>query len=240
MDGSCPKAGVTERFAAEGTSQSAPLAYLGCAPGAKIVPNNYCENPLTLSEVGSRDREWVTAESSTPGCSDCNIFLLAGLKEGDMNDPYFDHEDFATALDKLSGSAAPGPDGVPAMMLKRGKRTICRILSQIFKTSFDSGQVPDILKSSYIIPIHKGESKAEPSNYRNVSLTSHLIKTFERVLVKPLVRYLETNGWMDAKQHGGRAGRSTLSQLILHHDQILQAMEEGLNIDAIYLDFSKA
>ena len=76
--------------------------------------------------------------------------------------------------------------------------------------------------------------------YRNVSLTSHLIKTFERVLVKPLVRYLESNGWMDAKQHGGRAGRSTLSQLILHHDQILQAMEEGSNIDAIYLDFAKA
>ena len=45
---------------------------------------------------------------------------------------------------------------------------------------------------------------------------------------------------MDAKQHGGRAGRSTLSQLILHHDQILQAMEEGSNIDAVYLDFAKA
>ena len=225
----------------EGTLQCAPLAYLGCAPGAKIVPNNYHDKTLTLSEDGSGDRDCLRAGSSTPpGCSDCNILLLAGVKEGDMDDPYFDHEDFAIALDKLLGNAAPGPDGVPAMMLKRGKRSICRILCQIFKTSFDSGRLPDLLKSSYIIPIHKGESKAEPSNYRNVSLTSHLIKTFERVLVKPLVRYLESNGWMDAKQHGGRAGRSTLSQLILHHDQILQAMEEGSNIDAIYLDFAKA
>ena len=32
----------------------------------------------------------------------------------------------------------------------------------------------------------------------------------------------------------------TLSQLILHHDQILKAMEEGANVDAIYLDFAKA
>ena len=120
-----------------------------------------------------------------------------------MNDPYFDHEDFAIALDKLSGSAAPGPDGVPAMMLKRGKRTICRILSQIFKTSFDSGQLPEILKASYIIPIHKGESKAEPSNYRNVSLTSHLIKTFERVLVKPKIFGVE---WLDGCKTARKEG----------------------------------
>ena len=221
--------------AAEGTLQCAPLANLGCAPGAKIVPLNDHDKPLTLSEVGSRDRECLRA-----GCSDCNIIQLAGVEEGDMDDPFFNHDDFAIALDKLSGSAAPGPDGVPAIMLKKGKRTISRILCEIFNTSFDSGQLPDLLKSSYIIPIHKGESKAEPSNYRNVSLTSHLIKTFERVLVKPLVNYLESKGLMDSNQHGGRAGRSTLSQLILHHDQILAAMEEGSNVDAVYLDFAKA
>ena len=225
-----PVAGATED-----TLQCAPLAKLGCAPGGKIVPHNNHDKALTLFEDGSRDREFLMA-----GCSDCNLIQLAGVEEGDINDPYFDHEDFAIALDKLSGSAAPGPDGVPASMLKRGKRTISRILCEIFKTSFDSGKLPEIMKSSYIIPIHKGESKAEPSNYRNVSLTSHLIKTFERVLVKPLVRHLESKGWMDTQQHGGRAGRSTLSQLILHHDQILQAMEEGSNVDAVYLDFAKA
>ena len=63
---------------------------------------------------------------------------------------------------------------------------------------------------------------------------------FERVLAKPLVRHLEENLKMDPRQHGGRSGRSTLSQLILHHDQILKAMEEGANVDAIYLDFAKA
>ena len=125
-------------------------------------------------------------------------------------------------------------------MLKEGKRQISRILSEIFKTSFDTGALPALLKSSLIIPVHKGESKAEPCNYRNISLTSHLTKMFERVLAKPLVRHLEENLKMDPRQHGGRSGRSTLSQLILHHDQILKAMEEGANVDAIYLDFAKA
>ena len=214
----------------EGTLPCAPQANLGCASGADIVPKNHFEQILTSSKVGR----------GSPGCSDCEIFHLAGVEDGDLNDPYFNHLDFQDALDKLSRSAAPGPDGVPAVMLKEGKRQISRILSEIFKTSFDTGALPTLLKSSLIIPVHKGESKAEPCNYRNISLTSHLIKSFERVLVKPLVRHLEENLKMDPRQHGGRPGRSTLSQLILHHDQILKAMEEGANVDAIYLDFAKA
>ena len=45
---------------------------------------------------------------------------------------------------------------------------------------------------------------------------------------------------MDQKQHGSRSGRSTLSQLLQHQDEIINALENGDNIDSIYLDFSKA
>ena len=45
---------------------------------------------------------------------------------------------------------------------------------------------------------------------------------------------------MDDSQHGSRAGRSTLSQLLEHQDEILKELEEGNNVDAVYLDFSKA
>ena len=45
---------------------------------------------------------------------------------------------------------------------------------------------------------------------------------------------------MDQKQHGSRSGRSTLSQLLQHQDEIINALENGDNIDSIYLDFCKA
>ena len=35
-------------------------------------------------------------------------------------------------------------------------------------------------------------------------------------------------------------GRSTLSQLLEHHDEIIRMLENGGNVDSIYLDFSKA
>ena len=55
-----------------------------------------------------------------------------------------------------------------------------------------------------------------------------------------MVNFLEYTKQMDPKQHGSRSRRSTLSQLLPHHDEILIAPENGENINAIYLDFLKA
>ena len=44
----------------------------------------------------------------------------------------------------------------------------------------------------------------------------------------------------NCSQHGFRGRRSCLSQLLAHFDKILGCLEEGKNVDTIYLDFSKA
>ena len=143
-------------------------------------------------------------------------------------------------IDMLSARAAPGPDGIPAEMLKGAKSSFASMLSNILRNSLDTGEIPSILKMAYVTPIHKGDSRSEPANFRPVSLTSHIIKTLERVIRKTLVSHLERNGLMDENQHGSRAKRSTLSQLLKHHDEVLKALEEGENVDSVYTDFAKA
>ena len=44
---------------------------------------------------------------------------------------------------------------------------------------------------------------------------------------------------MNQKQHGFRSGRSSLSQLLEHHNKILEELEKANNIDVINLDFAK-
>ena len=44
---------------------------------------------------------------------------------------------------------------------------------------------------------------------------------------------------MNPNQHGFRARRSCLSQLLEHYDKILSILENGENADCIYLDFAK-
>ena len=91
-----------------------------------------------------------------------------------------------------------------------------------------------------IFPIHKGNSTAEAANYRPIFLTSHPVKIVEKVLRKKIVSFLERNDLFNSSQHGFRTGRSCLSQLLAHYDKILSLLDQGHNVDVIYLDFAKA
>ena len=57
---------------------------------------------------------------------------------------------------------------------------------------------------------------------------------------KALVTHREKNGLLPDGQHGFRALRSTLTQLLTYWDTILEDMESGKGVDVVYTDFSKA
>ena len=66
------------------------------------------------------------------------------------------------------------------------------------------------------------------------------MKIFERIIRKKLVKHLEENNLLCNCQHGFRRGRSCLTQLLIHIDQIHRNLLEGHDTDVIYLDFEKA
>ena len=51
---------------------------------------------------------------------------------------------------------------------------------------------------------------------------------------------MNENGLFNSSQHRFRAGRSCLSQLLDNFYSILEKLENGANVDVIYLDFVKA
>ena len=110
----------------------------------------------------------------------------------------------------------------------------------IWSKSLASGEVSSFYKFSNVSPLHKKESKALASNYRPISLTSHIIKVFERVVRKKLASYLEMNNLICNKQHGFRSGQSCLSQLLHHFDDVLESLTNNADFDSIYLDYAKA
>ena len=141
-------------------------------------------------------------------------------------------------IDKLSTNASAGPDGVPAILLKEAKENLCFPLASLWQKSIDTGEIPDLFKKAHVTPILKaGAPRSNKASYRPVSLTSHIVKTFERVLKSRLQNHLEFTLALNSNQHGFRAKRSCLSQLLAHYEEILKGMEEGANVDSIYLDF---
>ena len=88
-------------------------------------------------------------------------------------------------------------------------------------------------------PNKKGD-RTDPANYRPVSLTFHVIKVFERVVRKNLVQHLEMNLLISRNQHGFRKKRSCMTQLLSHIEEIYTSLNNGDEVDVIYLDFAKA
>lgn len=149
-------------------------------------------------------------------------------------------KDVMDAIKQISSNAAAGPDHFPALLLRKCAAELSVPLHILYKRSLNTGNIPMLWKTAVITPIHKGGSRAEASNYRPVALTSHVIKVLEKVIVAEITKYLEGQNKMNPDQHGFRAGRSCLSQLLAHHETILRALEYHKDMDVVYLDFSKA
>ena len=193
--------------------------------------------PREMSEM--LQRQFVKVFSQ-PKLSDQEVNSLLDKNCLGFTDISVERSDIMEAIQQISPSAAPGPDGIPPLLLKNCSTALSLPLSLLWRKSLATGEISDQLKLGLIIPIFKNGARSEPKNYRPVTLTSHLIKIFERVLIKNLVKYLENNDLLNDGQHGFRKGRSCLSQLMDHYQSLLNIMETGEAADVIYLDFAKA
>ena len=110
----------------------------------------------------------------------------------------------------------------------------------IFQASLDQGKIPKAWKQAYISPIFKKGDRHKPSNYRSVSLTSVCCKILEHIVHSHVIGHLNNNHLLSDVQHGFRKKRSCESQLILTIQDLANALNDGEQIDAILLDFSKA
>ena len=187
---------------------------------------------LTVEEEEIRNRDEFTGQDGFTA-QDRDAGQSATFQK--LFDAPFDYMDIVDAIKQLSESSGPGPDGISAILLKKAKISIALMMQNIFHSSIENGDIPDILKVGFICPILKPNCKRDrAASWRPVSLT------MERVVRRHIVTHLELNGLMNSEQHGSRRKKSCLSQLLEHHEEILRALEDNANIDVIYTDFEKA
>ncbi len=67
-------------------------------------------------------------------------------------------------------------------MLKACSAELGEPLQHVYNLSLRLGRVPVLLKTSCLIPVPKKKHPSEPGDFRPVALTSHIMKTFERLL----------------------------------------------------------
>ena len=150
----------------------------------------------------------------------------------------FSREDALLILKKLNPNKAPGPDGIHGKVLKNCAQSLAYPLSVLFNLSFSTGCIPPDWKLALVVPVLKKGDKSSVENYRPISLTSLVMKVFERCIKTAL--YAACSDLLDNRQHGFVNERSCTTQMIPFTDNLALALNNRSRIDVIYFDFAKA
>ena len=152
----------------------------------------------------------------------------------------FDSHGVLRQLQTLDTRKGAGPDMLSPALLKFLAPHIYQTLTNIFQYSYDKHQVPTDWRTAHVVPIFKKGKKTDPLNYRPISLTSIVCKIFEHILAHNIHAHLNQHTLLYEHQHGFRPGHGCDTQLLNTITDFIDNFDNGIPLDVIILDFSKA
>ena len=130
--------------------------------------------------------------------------------------------------------------GITSNIVKLGGPVLTQILTLLFNKSLDQGVFPRPLKNAKVVPIHKGDSIFEMSNYRPISLLPIFSKILEKLMYSRTIDFVKKHNILYENQFGFQKGMSTefaVNSLLNNIVKCLQSKKIGFSI---FLDFAKA
>lgn len=153
---------------------------------------------------------------------------------------FISYHGIVSKLLNLKTKITPGPDNLPNVFLRRYAETIAKFLVVLFRASLLCAKFPEDWKMARVVPVFKKGNRLLLENYRPISLTSSWCKLFEHIITTRITEFLDEHSILSIAQHGFRKGCSTTTQLVTIIDSIAKALDANGQIDAVFLDFSKA
>lgn len=126
-----------------------------------------------------------------------------------------------------------------AVLLKSSRLETVEVITAMFNSFIAQGFVPVQWKGANITPIPKVNHPVAPCDYRPISLTSHLCKTFERILARHIMR-VTSHIWTNNSQYGFLPKKGTMDAIIQVLDDWAAAKDQREAVTAIFFDFAKA
>ena len=149
-------------------------------------------------------------------------------------------DEVVNALKCMKTKKACGPDRVYNEHLIFGGSVLYEQLAKFYTDMYKYGFVPMPLKEGIIITLHTGgrKSKTDLNSYRAITLSSAILKLFERILLEKAQNSITKQlNWL---QGGFRPNIGCNMSSVMLRECILYAKENGSKLYVCYLDIEKA
>lgn len=136
-------------------------------------------------------------------------------------------KDVCRMLRRLKLDSSTGPDGISTRVLKACADELSYPLALMTRKIVSTGVSPLIWREHWQVPLYKRKSRANPSNYRGIHLTSQMSKATERIIGKFSQRFFEQSGAYGERQFAYSQGKSHRDALAVSVLTWLLALEKG-------------
>ncbi|KAM7314016.1 hypothetical protein ISCGN_003801 [Ixodes scapularis] len=156
-------------------------------------------------------------------------------------DEEFTYAELRAALRQCKGSKATGPDLVTTALLRNLSDADQDHLLHSINLVW-TGKLPlcDLWKKGHMIFIPKPGKPVELQNLRPITLTSHVGKVMERMVLRRLQQHLEDTQALPHCMIGYRSHLSTQDTLLRIHEEILQSPSTAQLRAILAIDLTKA
>ena len=143
-------------------------------------------------------------------------------------------------FDNLTNKTSSGWDGISNKLLKKLYDSLFTPLKICINVSFQEGLFPDIMKLSYVSPLHKSGKTSLSTNYRPISLLSVISKIYEKFMYDRIYNFLQCTNQLYKSQYGFRKRHSCKNAIQELLSVILKANDNKKFTGVVFLDLSKA
>ena len=147
-------------------------------------------------------------------------------------------EEVQLAIKKLKLNKAADSLDITGEHLIFGGITIINYLRNMVNYVFERKQVPVALKEGLVTPIFKKGDKADPANYRGITVTTVVLKVIEHILNRRHNPILEKS--QSVLQKGFSPGRSSMDAALILSECISEANNSKSPLIVAMLDAQKA
>jgi hypothetical protein len=149
-------------------------------------------------------------------------------------------DEIQTALKGVRTATAPGPDTIHPQFISRASPLLLDALVIVFNTCWDYGVLPLEWKKANACALFKKGNVCDPSSYRIISITSVLIRTFERVWNRRASSFLDEKHFFTDDQAGFRRQLSTADNIYKLLRDMYGHLSRRKRLPILFLDVVKA